>query len=33
LKFSQVAVCDSFLTAESVSQVIYKTNGILLAIV
>ena len=33
LKCSQAAVCDSFLTAECYSIIIYKTNGILLAIV
>jgi len=33
MKFSQAAVWVSFLTAECYSVIIYKTNGILLAIV
>jgi len=33
MKFTQAAVCVLFLTAECDSIIIYKTNGILLAIV
>jgi len=33
LKFSQAVVCDSLMTAGCYSLIIYKTNGILLAIV